>query len=65
MVHCHPNARLTPRGWTDVFLAVEAGMTVLAACLAFNIRRRCYCRWLPRWQRATQPRWTMKPNLPS
>jgi transposase InsO family protein len=52
MVHCHPNARLTPRGRAAVFLAVEAGMTVVAACLAFNISRRCYYRWLPRWQHA-------------
>lgn len=50
MVHCHPNARLTPRGRAEVFLAVEAGMTVVAACLAFNISRRCYYRWRPRWQ---------------
>lgn len=54
MVHCHPNARLTPRGRAAVFLAVEAGMTVVAACLAFNISRRCSYRWLPRWQRARQ-----------
>ena len=52
MVHCHPNARLTPRGRAEVFLAVEAGMTVVAACLAFNISRRCYYRWWPRWQAA-------------
>lgn len=52
MVHCHPNARLTPRGRAAVFLAVETGMTVVAACLAFNISRRCYYRWLPRWQAA-------------
>jgi hypothetical protein len=25
-------------------------MTVVAACLAFNISRRCYYRWRPRWQ---------------
>lgn len=50
MVHCHPNARLTPRGRAEVFLAVEAGMTVVAACLAFNISRRTYYRWRPRWQ---------------
>jgi len=54
MVHCHPNARLTPRGRAAVFLAVEAGMTVVAACLAFNVSRRCYYRWLPRWQQARQ-----------
>ncbi len=54
MVHCHPNARLTPRGRAAVFLAVEAGMTVVAACLAFNISRRCYYRWLPRWQQTRQ-----------
>lgn len=52
MVHCHPNARLTPRGRAEVFLAVEAGMTVVAACVAFNISRRCYYRWRPRWQAA-------------
>ena len=46
----HPNATLTPRGRARVFEAVEAGMTVSAACLAFGISRRCYYRWLPRWQ---------------
>ncbi|HEX2766062.1 MAG TPA: IS481 family transposase [Candidatus Limnocylindria bacterium] len=54
MVHCHPNARLTPRGRAEVFAAVEAGMTVVAACLAFNISRRCYYRWRPRWQAGRQ-----------
>jgi transposase InsO family protein len=52
VVHCHPNARLTPRGRAQVFAAVEAGMTVAAACLAFNISRRTYYRWRPRWQAA-------------
>ena len=32
-MHCHPNAVLTPRGRARVFEAVEAGMTVSAACL--------------------------------
>jgi transposase InsO family protein len=50
----HPNAVLTPRGRTRVFEAVEAGMTVSAACLAFGISRRCYYRWLPRWQTGRQ-----------
>ena len=49
-MHCHANARLTPRGRAEVFAAVEAGMTVVAACLAFRLSRRCYYRWLPRWQ---------------
>ena len=49
-MHCHANARLTPRGRTEVFAAVEAGMTVSAACLAFRISRRTYYRWRPRWQ---------------
>jgi transposase InsO family protein len=49
-MHCHPNAALTPRGRAKVFAAVEAGMTVSAACLAFGVSRRCYYRWLPRWQ---------------
>jgi transposase InsO family protein len=49
-VHCHPNARRTPRGRAEVFRAVEAGMTVSAACLAFKVSRRFYYRWLPRWQ---------------
>jgi transposase InsO family protein len=49
---CHPNAILTPRGRAKVFEAVEAGMTVTAACLAFSISRRCYYRWLPRWHAA-------------
>jgi transposase InsO family protein len=50
MVHCHPNARRTPAGRAEVFLAVEAGLTVVAACLAFRVSRRWYYRWLPRWQ---------------
>ncbi len=49
-MHCHPNAILTPRGRAKVFEAVEAGMTVAAACLGAGISRRCYYRWLPRWQ---------------
>jgi transposase InsO family protein len=35
-----------------VFLSVEAGMTVSAACLAFGVSRRWYYRWLPRWRAA-------------
>lgn len=46
----HPNAVLTPRGRARVFEAVEAGMTVSAACLAFGVSRRFYYRWHPRWQ---------------
>jgi transposase InsO family protein len=49
-VHSHPNAHLTPRGRARVFAAVEAGMTVSAACIAFRVSRRWYYRWLPRWQ---------------
>jgi transposase InsO family protein len=49
-MHCHPNAVLTPRGRARVFEAVEAGMTVAAACLASGVSRRCYYRWLPRWR---------------
>lgn len=52
MVHCHPNARRTPAGRAEVFLAVEAGATVVAACLMFRVSRRWYYRWLPRWQAA-------------
>ncbi len=48
----HANAVLTPRGRARVFEAVEAGMTVSAACLAFGVSRRFYYRWLPRWQAA-------------
>ena len=51
-MHCHPNAPLTPRGRAKVFMAVEAGMTVSAACLAFGVSRRWYYRWRPRWQAA-------------
>lgn len=51
-MHCHANARLTPRGRATVFLLVEAGMTVTAACLAARVSRRFYYRWLPRWQAA-------------
>jgi len=49
-MHCHPNARRTPRGREDLFLAVERGMTVSAACAAYGVSRRCYYRWLPRWR---------------
>jgi transposase InsO family protein len=49
-MHCHANAALTPRGRAKVFEAVDAGMTVSAACLAFRVSRRFYYRWLPRWQ---------------
>jgi transposase InsO family protein len=49
-VRTHANAVLTPRGRARVFEAVEAGMTVSAACLAFRVSRRFYYRWLPRWQ---------------
>lgn len=49
-MHCHANARLTPRGRAEIFAAVEAGMTVSAACLAFRMSRRTYYRWLPRWR---------------
>jgi transposase InsO family protein len=49
-MHCHPNAKLTPRGRASVFELVEAGMTVTAACLAARVSRRFYYRWLPRWQ---------------
>ena len=45
-MHVHPNASLAPRGRAKVFEAVEAGMTVSAACLAFGISRRCYYRRL-------------------
>ncbi len=49
-MQCHLNARLAPRGRAEVFLAVEAGMTVVAACQAFRVSRRWYYRWLPRWR---------------
>jgi transposase InsO family protein len=49
-MHCHANARLTPRGRATVFELVEAGMTVTAACLAARVSRRFYYRWLPRWR---------------
>jgi transposase InsO family protein len=49
-MHSHPNARLTAAGRAQVFAAVEAGMTVSAACLAFRVSRRWYYRWRPRWQ---------------
>lgn len=49
-MHCHANARLTPRGRAAVFEFVEAGMTVTAACLAAGVSRRFYYRWLPRWR---------------
>jgi len=49
-MHCHPNARRTPRGRAEVFRLVEAGMTVTAACLAAGVSRRFYYRWLPVWR---------------
>jgi transposase InsO family protein len=49
-MHCHANAALTPKRRAEVFEAVEAGMTVSAACLAFRVSRRFYYRWLPRWR---------------
>ena len=48
-MHSHPNARLTAGGRARVFAAIEAGMTVSAACLAFRVSRRWYYRWRPRW----------------
>ena len=51
-MHCHANALLTPKGRASVFGLVEAGMTVTAACIASNVSRRFYYRWLPRWQAA-------------
>ncbi|HEY6058739.1 MAG TPA: IS481 family transposase [Candidatus Limnocylindrales bacterium] len=53
-MHCHANARLTPRGRASVFEYVEAGMTVTAACLAARVSRRFYYRWLPRWRAARE-----------
>jgi len=49
-MHCHANARLTPRGRAAVFEAADAGMTVTAACIAFRLSRRTFYRWLPRWR---------------
>jgi len=49
-MHCHANARRTPRGRAEVFEAVEAGMTVSAACLAFKVSRTFFYRWWPRWR---------------
>ena len=49
-MHCHPNARRTPRGRAEVFRLVEAGMTVTAACLAAGVSRRFYYRWRPAWR---------------
>src|SRR3990172_3815064 len=49
-MHCHANARLPPRGGAGVSAAVEAGMPVSAACLAYRLSRRTYYRWLPRWR---------------
>ena len=49
-MHCHANARLTPRGRAELFRSVEAGMTVTAACVGFRVSRRTFYRWLPRWR---------------
>lgn len=46
----HANAHLTAKGRARVFAAVEAGMTISAACIAFGVSRRWYYRWLPRWR---------------
>lgn len=43
-MHCHANARLTPRGRASVFLLVEAGMRVTAACLAARVSQHFYYR---------------------
>ena len=51
-MHCHPNARRTPRGRAEVFRFVEAGLTVTAACLAAGVSRRFYYRWRPAWRAA-------------
>lgn len=70
-MHCHPNARLTPRGRAGVFELVEAGMTVTAACIATRVSRRFYYRWRPRWRagrhgglvdRSSRPR-SSRPHL--
>ncbi|HYK95440.1 MAG TPA: IS481 family transposase, partial [Candidatus Dormibacteraeota bacterium] len=49
-MHCHPNARRTPRGRAEVFRLVDAGMTVTAACLAAGVSRRFYYRWRAAWR---------------
>ena len=50
-MQCHPNARLAPKGRAQVFMAVEAGMTVVTASQAFRVSRRWHYRWLlPRWR---------------
>jgi len=54
-MHSHPNARLTALGRARVFAAVEAGMTVSAAWLAFRVSRRWYYRWRPRWEAEGAP----------
>ena len=63
-MHCHPNAALTPRGRARVFEAVEAGMTVSAACLASGVSRRFYYRWLPRWRAEGQAGLTDRSSRP-
>ena len=49
-MHSHANAHLTAKGRARVFAAVEAGMTVTAACMAHQVSRRWFYRWLPRWR---------------
>ena len=49
-MHSHANACLTARGRAKVFEAVDAGLTVSAACRRFNVTRRWYYEWLPRWR---------------
>ncbi len=63
-MHCHPNARRTPRGRAEVFGLVDAGMTVTAACIAARVSRRFYYRWLPRLAGGggSRPR---RPQLPA
>ena len=66
-MHGHANARRTPRGRAEVFQAVEAveaGMTVSAACLALKVSRRFYYRWLPGW-RANRDAGAPRPQQPA
>ncbi len=55
-MHCHANVRLTPRRRAHVFRAVEAGMTVSAARLAFRVSRCCSHHWLSRWRASRHQR---------
>ncbi len=53
-MHRHATAAPTPRHRAQVFKAVDAGMTVSAACATFRVSRRFSYHWLQRWRESGQ-----------